>query len=72
MDDTDIVALAEQVRTELPALLLSDEDVYRGIADNGELRPTAAAEALHDAVRRQRDNAPTEPSNWAPFIHLGP
>jgi CHAT domain-containing protein len=47
-------------------------DVYHRLADNGEMRPHAAAQALHDAVRRQRDATPGQPTIWAPFIHAGP
>lgn len=47
-------------------------DVYDHMAANGELRPHDAAQALHNAVRRQREATTGQPSNWAPFIHIGP
>jgi tetratricopeptide (TPR) repeat protein len=47
-------------------------EVYTAIARNGELRPERAAQALHAAVLRQRDAATGRPSNWAPFVHIGP
>jgi tetratricopeptide (TPR) repeat protein len=47
------------------------EQVYGLLADGGTLRPDHAAEALHHAVRTQRDAIPDRPSRWAPFIHIG-
>jgi CHAT domain-containing protein len=48
------------------------EDVYRRLADGGELHPQHAAEALHHAIRRQRNTSPERPSRWVPFLHHGP
>jgi CHAT domain len=48
------------------------EDVYARLANAGELRPQHAAEALHHAIRRQREAAPDRPSRWVPFLHHGP
>lgn len=48
------------------------EDVYSQLADGGELHLQHAAEALHHAIRRQRDATPDRPSRWVPFLHHGP
>jgi tetratricopeptide (TPR) repeat protein len=48
------------------------EDVYSRLADRGELHPHRAAEALHHAIRQQRDTSPGRPSRWVPFLHHGP
>jgi CHAT domain-containing protein len=48
------------------------EDVYRRLGDGGELYPQHAAEALHHAIRRQRNTSPERPSRWVPFLHHGP
>ena len=48
------------------------EDVYSQLADGGELHPQHAAEALHHAIRQQRNAAPDQPSRWLPFLHHGP
>jgi CHAT domain-containing protein len=48
------------------------EDVYRRLGDGGELHSQHAAEALHHAIRRQRNTSPERPSRWVPFLHHGP
>ncbi|TRV81502.1 CHAT domain-containing protein [Streptomyces sp. 130] len=50
------------------------QDFYAGMrADASEgIDFTAAARALHDAVRTQRDRYPRMPSLWAAHIHVGP
>jgi CHAT domain len=48
------------------------ECFYNHVVENGEPHPERAAEALHWAVRQQRQAAPDQPSRWAPFVHLGP
>jgi hypothetical protein len=48
------------------------EDVYSRLADRGELYPYRAAEALHHAIRKQRNTSPERPSRWVPFLHHGP
>ncbi|MHA6801349.1 CHAT domain-containing protein [Bounagaea algeriensis] len=45
------------------------EGVY-GEVVGGEL--DHASYALHDASRRLRDEHPDAPSQWAPFVHVGP
>jgi tetratricopeptide (TPR) repeat protein len=46
-------------------------EVYGRLVRDQRLFPELAARALHDAVRRVRDQAPHLPSRWAHFIHLG-
>jgi hypothetical protein len=49
-------------------------DVYADLASDGNLHPARTAEALHHALRdyrRQADNS-AHPSQWAPFLHIGP
>jgi hypothetical protein len=50
-------------------------DVYAHLAHAGEIHPTRAAEALHNAVlherRRQHAAGRHQPSGWAPFIYAG-
>jgi hypothetical protein len=36
------------------------------------LHPQHAAEALHHAIRRQRNISSERPSRWLPFLHHGP
>ena len=47
------------------------EDLYTRLSSNG-FRTERTAEALHDAIRRQRRDAPGQPSRWVPFLHVGP
>jgi CHAT domain-containing protein len=48
-------------------------DVYRGLTNNGTTPPdpTRTAEALHEAIQRQRDQATALPTRWAAYIHTG-
>ncbi|MEU4745348.1 CHAT domain-containing protein, partial [Actinosynnema sp. NPDC023658] len=46
-------------------------DVYRRLGRGGALDPTDAAVALHDAVRRLRDEHPRQPVTWAQLVHSG-
>jgi CHAT domain-containing protein len=47
---------------------------YQRLVIDGNLDPTGSAEALHRAVRgrRERPNHRSQPSRWAPFLHIGP
>jgi hypothetical protein len=45
--------------------------VYRRLTRTGRFRPEHASDALHEAVRSLRATAPTTPSVWAPFVHVG-
>ncbi|WP_406633890.1 CHAT domain-containing protein [Amycolatopsis sp. WGS_07] len=47
-------------------------DTYARLAAGGSLDPSAAAEALHHAVRGFRQRNRRRPSGWAPFVHVGP
>lgn len=47
-------------------------DVYPRLVDRGRLDPAGSAEALHHAIRRQRTLDRRRPSEWAPFVHIGP
>ncbi|ROO86034.1 CHAT domain-containing protein [Actinocorallia herbida] len=48
------------------------EDVYARLRNTSGLAAERAAYALHEAVRRARDQDPLRPGRWAPFIHVGP
>jgi hypothetical protein len=45
---------------------------YRHLSGPGGLDSDRAAEALHSAVRRVREEHPDLPLLWAPFVHFGP
>jgi hypothetical protein len=47
-------------------------ELYPGLVHQGGLDPASAAQALHQAVRQCRARHPRQPSEWAPFIHIGP
>jgi predicted metal-dependent phosphoesterase TrpH len=44
---------------------------YAALKLDGQLGPSRAAEALHNAVRALRQADPANPQLWAPYIHLG-
>jgi CHAT domain len=46
-------------------------DFYGTLEDRGA-GADAAAEALHEAVRRQQERYPDNAFLWAPFVHFGP
>ncbi|GLW90417.1 hypothetical protein Aglo03_12330 [Actinokineospora globicatena] len=46
--------------------------VYSALTDGRGLNLTETARTLHGATRALRDAAPLEPTNWVPFIHIGP
>jgi CHAT domain-containing protein len=46
--------------------------VYTRLTQGGGPDPSRAAEALHHAVCSLRQEDPTNPLLWAPYIHLGP
>ena len=48
------------------------ESVYSRLTSEGDFDPSQCAQALHDALRRYRDNYLFQPSRWAPFLHTGP
>ncbi|MET9269610.1 CHAT domain-containing protein [Kribbella sp. NPDC003557] len=48
------------------------EAVYTELTSDGQPNAHGAAQALYRVVRRLRDQYPTNPSVWMPFIHLGP
>jgi hypothetical protein len=45
--------------------------VYDTLVQDGRIIPALGAQALHDAIRAQRDRMPKHPSVWVPFIHVG-
>ncbi len=45
---------------------------YTVLAEGETLSADRAAQALHQAVRRLRQERPGDPLLWAPYIHLGP
>jgi hypothetical protein len=47
------------------------KSVYHDLADEGILRPSMSALALHDAIRKERARHPRHPSAWVPFVHIG-
>lgn len=47
-------------------------ELYPRLVHDGGLDPASAAEALHHAVIQCRARYPRRPSQWAPFIHIGP
>jgi CHAT domain-containing protein len=44
---------------------------YRRLTGTGRFRPEQTADALHEGVRTLRAAAPTTPSTWASFVHIG-
>lgn len=48
------------------------DTIYTALAQDGTPDPSRAAQALHRAVRAARQEDPTNPLLWAPYIHLGP
>jgi hypothetical protein len=48
------------------------EHVYAYLRGPHGLDANRAAEALHFAVRQQRDNDRQHPNRWMPFMHAGP
>ena len=54
-----------------PAPYVADT-VYTALTRGGTPDPSRAAEALHHAIRALRQEDPTNPLSWAPYIHLGP
>lgn len=48
-------------------------DFYRGLTGaNGAPSAAPAGAALHHAVNRLRAALPTDPTRWAPYVHIGP
>jgi CHAT domain-containing protein len=47
------------------------EDVYREILKGGKPNRKEAARALHEAVKRLREESKAELRSWVPFIHIG-
>lgn len=45
--------------------------VYDTLVEDGTLIAAMSAEALHDAIRAERERMPRHPSAWVPFVHLG-
>ncbi len=56
----------------VPAAAEVTERVYAALTEAGPLDPARSADALHSALRSQRDSYRTTPSWWTPFIHIGP
>jgi len=48
------------------------EAFYRAVTTDGELDSGKAARALHEAVRLLRTEYPSDPTFWAPYLHVGP
>ena len=48
------------------------DTAYQVMSAGGALDADQAAYAVHDATVRLRGEHPTEPSIWAPYIHIGP
>jgi CHAT domain-containing protein len=44
------------------------------VVHDGHLDPSGPADALHHTIRehRERGNHRRQPSQWAPFLHIGP
>lgn len=47
------------------------KSVYDELANEGILRPALSAQALHEAIRKERTRNPEYPSAWVPFLHFG-
>lgn len=47
------------------------EDVYRRILKDGKPDRKGAARALHEAVKRLREESKADMLSWVPFIHIG-
>ena len=47
------------------------EDVYERILKDGKPNRKEAARALHEAVKRLRENSRGDLLSWVPFIHMG-
>jgi CHAT domain-containing protein len=47
-------------------------DFYRSLREQNRPSADRSAQALHTAIRRQRDASPDRASVWAPFVHYGP
>ncbi|KAG8809751.1 hypothetical protein FRC19_005034 [Serendipita sp. 401] len=47
------------------------EDVYQRILKDGKPKREEAARALHDAVKRLREESKGDMLSWVPFIHIG-
>ncbi len=45
--------------------------VYGTVVEGGHVLAGMSAQALHDAIRAERDRMPSHPSAWVPFVHLG-
>lgn len=45
---------------------------YATATNSGRLVPGRAAVALHGAVKELRDLRSSRPSNWIPYVHIGP
>jgi CHAT domain-containing protein len=46
--------------------------VYASLTSGDKPDPGQAAEALHHAIRSLREQDPTNPLLWAPYLHFGP
>jgi CHAT domain-containing protein len=45
--------------------------MYGALIHDGRIVPTMSAQALHNAIRAERDRMPRHPSAWVPFLHVG-
>jgi hypothetical protein len=45
--------------------------VYGDLVHDGQVVPEMSAQALHDAIRAERDRMPRHPSAWVPYLHVG-
>lgn len=50
----------------------ASEHVYAALCAGGGFHPERSADAVHDLVLALRDRYPDAPSQWAPFVHIGP
>jgi tetratricopeptide (TPR) repeat protein len=57
--------------SDMPAPDVADA-FYKSLNVGGVLDPHRAAKALADAVTHLRAEYPTDPTIWAPYLHLGP
>jgi len=46
--------------------------IYATLTADGSFRPDRSATAVRDATLAVRDRFPHAPSQWAPFVHIGP
>jgi CHAT domain len=65
-----VIAALWSVDSQASAEVFSS--LYSAIAAKGQLAPDRAPAALHEVVRRMRDQQPDWPHRWTPFTHIGP